>query len=188
MKFDFTQKYNYEDQLVGDPLPGTQKEESKTEEGEEPRMFFAIVQLEKPILIQESSLLIGSKLDMDISAKQCRLAFYGQVLHLINDPEKELPSVKVMKEKLKTGKVDRVNDPSNILIKDLFSKETSPDIFINLKIALSEVKDEQGNPITGKILGTFGKSGKLKVRLDSDLPATAMEDPSTVLNSEVHLK
>ena len=56
-------------------------------------------------------MLIGSKLDMDISNKQCRLAFYGQVLQLIKEPETELPKINVIKEKVKKGTVERINDP-----------------------------------------------------------------------------
>lgn len=107
---------------------------------------------------------------MDLSAKQCRLAFYGQVVRLIQQPEAELPKINVIKQKTKYGQVDRINDPSNILIKDLFSKETNPDVFIGLKVHLTVPK------ISGTIQGTFGKSGKLKVRLDSDLPAEMVED------------
>jgi len=49
------------------------------------------------------------------------------------------------------------------LIKDLFSKETNPDIFIGLKVYLSV------NNQSGTILGTFGKSGKLKVKMDDPI-------------------
>ena len=45
--------------------------------------------------------------------------------------------INVIKQKLKVGKVDRINDPSNILIRDLFQKETSPDMYIGLKVTLS---------------------------------------------------
>jgi len=43
----------------------------------------------------------------------------------------------VIKEKLKIGKVDRITDSSNILIKELFAKETNPDVFIGLRVALT---------------------------------------------------
>lgn len=144
-------------------------------------MYFAIIQLEKHILVQQNSLLIASKLDMDISAKQCRIAFYGQVIKLISEPEKELPSINVIKQKLKVGKVDRINDPSNILIKDLFQKETSPDMYIGLKVTLALTGQ------TGYILGSFGKSGKLKVKLDSDLSQEIIENQKDILNTEVRL-
>lgn len=134
------------------------------------------------MLIQQNSLLIGSKLDKDITAKQCRLAFYGQVIDLIKEPEVELPKINVIKEKIKLGKVDRINDARNILIRDLFSKETSPDVFVGLTITVTLTGQK------GKILGTFGKSGKLKVLLDDEIPAEFLEDPKQLLNSEVQLK
>ena len=56
---------------------------------------------------------------------------------LISEPEKELPSINVVKQKLKIGKVDRINDSSNILIRDLFQKETSPDLYVGLKVTLA---------------------------------------------------
>jgi ribosomal 30S subunit maturation factor RimM len=40
---------------------------------------------------------------------------------------------------------------------------------------------------TGQITGTFGKSGKLKVRLDTDIPPEMIEDQTQILNSEVQL-
>ena len=107
---------------------------------------------------------------MDISAKQCRIAFYGQVIKLISEPEKELPSINVVKQKLKIGKVDRINDSSNILIRDLFQKETSPDMYTGLKVTLALTGQ------TGTILGSFGKSGKLKVKLDSELSQEIIEN------------
>ena len=127
-------------------------------------------------MIQDNSLIIGSKLDKDISAKQCRLAFYGQVLHLIKSPETELPKINVIKEKTKVGKVDRITDDKNILVSDLFSKETNPNIFIGLKLKVMATDQD------GTILGTFGKSGKLKVRLE-----TATPEGADILGSEVHL-
>ena len=53
-----------------------------------------------------------------------------------------------------------VND-REIHVRDLFSKETQPDIFLNLQVTITAC-----DGLTGKIIGTFGKSGKLKVRLD----------------------
>jgi hypothetical protein len=72
----------------------------------------------------------------------------------------------ITKDKVKIGKIDRIVDANNIHVKDLFSKETNPDIFYNLKVYLTLPN------IQGTITGTFGKSGKIKVRLDNpcDLP------------------
>ena len=83
--------------------------------------------------------------------------------------------------KTKIGFVDRINDKTNILIRDLFQKETAPDIYINLEVFLKEFN------IKGKITGSFGKSGKLKVRLEQEIPDELMEDPDKILNTEVIL-
>ena len=131
--------------------------------------MYAIIKFEKETLAQEQSLLIGSKLDAEISLKQCRLGFYGQVLKLFpasqapDERENILSGIKIMKAKQKIGKIEKVNDASNILVKDLFSKETSPSVFVNLVVRLAETGQ------TGRIVGTFGKSGKLKVKLDDPI-------------------
>jgi len=48
-----------------------------------------------------------------------------------------LESIQIIKEKSKFGKVDRVTNANEILIKDLFQKETAPDVYMNLKVTLS---------------------------------------------------
>ena len=101
--------------------------------------------------------MIASKLDKDIAAKQCRLAFYGQVISLsLEQPLALIDQIKIVKEKSRIGKVDRVTDARNLIIRDLFSKETSQEVFINKPVTV-----KQGDSvIPGTIIGTFGKSGK----------------------------
>jgi hypothetical protein len=43
----------------------------------------------------------------------------------------------ITKEKIKLGKVDKVVDSQNLHVRDLFSKETSPDIFVNLRVCVA---------------------------------------------------
>ena len=90
-------------------------------------MYYAAIKLEREIFVQHQSLLIASKLDKDIAAKQCRLAFYGQAISLCLEPIPNalLDKLKVVKEKKRIGRVDRVTDARNIIIRDLFSKETA---------------------------------------------------------------
>jgi hypothetical protein len=47
-----------------------------------------------------------------------------------------LPQINVIKQKIKSGKVDRITNSDNILVRDLFQKETNPNIFIGLKVTL----------------------------------------------------
>ena len=67
-------------------------------------------------------------------------------------------------------------------VRDLFSKETQPDIYLNLQVTLMALEGEK----TGKIIGTFGKSGKLRVKLDEALDASV--DQRALLGSEVMLR
>ena len=106
--------------------------------------------------------MIASKLDKDIAAKQCRLAFYGQVISLCLEPAPNalLDKIKVVKEKTRVGKVDRVTDSRNLIIRDLFQKETTQELFMNKPVT---VKVSETENLPGVINGTFGKSGKQKV-------------------------
>ena len=92
-----------------------------------------------------------------------------------------LEQIKIVKHKQKTGRVDKVVNDNELHIKDLFSKETQPDVYLNLKVTLSAL----GGAV-GKITGTFGKSGKLKVRLEEPLGEEV--DRKALLGSEVLLR
>ena len=48
---------------------------------------------------------------------------------------------------------------TQVLVKELFKKETDPSVFMNKTILIKALG------IEGKIIGTFGKSGKQKVEL-----------------------
>ena len=115
--------------------------------------------------------MIASKLDKDIAAKQCRLAFYGQVISLCLEPapNSTLDKIKVVKEKTRVGKVDRVTDARNLIIRDLFQKETTQDLFMNKSVTV-KVAEADGKVacLEGVINGTFGKSGKQKVQLKEE--------------------
>lgn len=119
----------------------------------------------------------GSKLDTDIHLNQCRIAFHGHTLHLFaNKDFKEtsanamksaesvadtyqLSQLKVYKEKAKEGVVERKQDEQTIIGKALFKKETNMELFNGLKVTLSTGE-------TGVIEGSFGQSGKFKVRIN----------------------
>ena len=68
---------DYEDSL---PRQGPKaKEEIKKKD------FYAIMTFEKPVVSTPvGSLLIGSRLDAEIAQKDCRLAFSGRILGLID--------------------------------------------------------------------------------------------------------
>ncbi len=56
------------------------------------------------------------------------------------------------------GVVERKHDEMTVICKSLFKKETNIDIFANLSVKLST-----GD--VGKIEGSFGQSGKIKIRI-----------------------
>ena len=91
--------------------------------------------------------------------------------------------MQIIKHKQKSGKIDKIVNERELHVRDLFNKETSPDIFMNLPVTLSAC-----NGAKGKIIGTFGKSGKLKVRLDEPLEEAVMADSRAILGSEVLLR
>ena len=74
---------------------------------------------------------------------------------------------------MKYGKIDRVNDERNLIGRDLFKKETNPDVFVGKRILLKPQNK------VGLITGTFGKGGKFKVKFDEDLN---LEDPELMQN------
>jgi selenocysteine-specific elongation factor len=140
------------------------------------------------VLCVLNSLLIGSKLDTDIHLNQCRIAFYGRVLHSFvskdfKEPSNDkvtphLNSLKVYKIKQKEGTVERKHDEFTVIGKSLFKKETNMDLFNGLKVRLST--GEQG-----VIESSFGQSGKFKVRVMTGLlPATLEQLDSSKSNKK----
>ena len=94
-----------------------------------------------------------------------------------------LESISIIKEKSKFGKIDRVTNANEILIKDLFNKETGPDVYMNLRITINLTGQQ------GTIYATFGKSGKLKCRIDGEgLDLNDENVKENILNSDVELK
>ena len=77
-----------------------------------------------------------------------------------------IDKIRVVKEKIRRGKVDRVTDGRNLIVRELFNKETAQEVFMNKPV---EVRiEETGERIEGVINGTFGKSGKQKVQLKEE--------------------
>ena len=126
---------------------------------------FALLQFEHPVLCVEDSMVIISRLDMDINTPACRLAFYGKLQHTYTSPDyssQELSDLKIFKYKEREGQAERMNDDYTVIGKDLFKKETDIDLFSHLKVQLSTGE-------LGKIEGSFGQSGKFKVYIEDGL-------------------
>ena len=79
-----------------------------------------------------------------------------------NYVETSLPKLKVYKTKSREGVVERKVDDYSIVCRGLFKKETNMEAFVGLKVNLSSGE-------LGTIEGSFGQSGKFKVRIPSKL-------------------
>ena len=126
---------------------------------------FALLEFEHPVMCIESSMVIISRLDMDINTPSCRLAFYGSLQHIYTSPTYQsecLPALKIFKYKEREGVVERMNDDHTVIAKDIFKKETNIDLFCHLKVNLSSGE-------SGQIEGSFGQSGKAKIYVPDGL-------------------
>ncbi|XP_006763278.1 PREDICTED: selenocysteine-specific elongation factor isoform X3 [Myotis davidii] len=116
--FDFSREYLFQEQyLCKDLEPGSTGSDQATEkagqatEGLCPRQQWALVEFEKPVTCPRLCLVIGFRLNADIHANMCRLAFHGILLHGLEDKnytESLLPKLRVYKLKHKHGFVERV--------------------------------------------------------------------------------
>lgn len=158
---DLTKEYLYQDELMS---ISTKSEGAMAEGGDAtkfPSKQFALVQFEKPVTCQNTALVIGSKLDTDIHANICRIAFHGKLIMGFTDPkyiDNDLPKIKVYKTKVREGLVERVMDDYTVIGKNMFKKETNIAAFSGLKVTLSTGE-------AGVIEGGFGQSGKIKIRI-----------------------
>ncbi|XP_072539193.1 selenocysteine-specific elongation factor [Salminus brasiliensis] len=133
-------------------------------EGQVPQQW-ALLEFEQPVTCPPHCLVIGSRLDSDIHANTCRLAFHGKLLEGFEDKnytETALPKLKISKDKHKEGAVERVTDDYTVIGRNLFKKETNLQLFVGLKVTLSSGE-------TGTIEGGFGQSGKIKIRVPEGL-------------------
>ncbi|XP_029640997.1 selenocysteine-specific elongation factor-like isoform X1 [Octopus sinensis] len=156
---DLSKEYNYQEELL-------------EKQPQQPNLCqYALLEFEKPITCLASCLVIGSKLDSDINANVCRIAFHGQLLTYYTDSkykESKLSELKIFKIKSREGRIERVTDAHSLIGKDLFKKETNIQAFANLKVTLSSGEN-------GIIEGSFGQSGKVKIRIPNGLSEEVLQ-------------
>ena len=128
---------------------------------------------EVPILAPLGSMIIGSKLDGDVNANVCRLAFFGRLVEQLTSAElHDLGQLKLFKMKKKEGMIDRIaeeasgstSSPVVVIGRSLFKKETDMTQFVGLKVHTRAGQE-------GIIDSSFGKSGKFKATFSN--PAIA---------------
>jgi len=167
--FDLTTEYDFQEELSDKTLARASTDNVMSQQQ------YVLIEFDHPIIGMSDSLVIGSRLDTDINLNTCRLAFYGRIVlpFLSKDYTKvELPKLKIFKWKSKEGTVERMSDEYNVIVKSLFKKETNMALFTNMKVKLSTGEE-------GVIEGSFGQSGKIKVRVSKGLLETTMERLST---------
>lgn len=150
--FDFDLEYNYLEELCDD----LNKDEI---------VQYLLLEFEKPVLTVPDCLVIGSKLDLDVNTSNCRLAFSGNLLEVSKDKNYKttfLPNLKIFKNKSKEGIVERVVNNNEVIVKNMFHKDTNTQQFLNLHVRLSTGE-------LGKIESQFGQSGKIKVYIPDGL-------------------
>jgi len=156
---DFTQEFLYQESIDPDltAAPGEKQ--------------FALLEFERMVPLVPGCVLIGSRLDTDINTSMCRLAFHGKVVWHARDKvdymKNELSMLKVYKNKGKEGVVERAVNEQEVIVRDLFKKETNIDLFAGLNVELSSGEK-------GTLEGTFGQSGKVKVRVMEGLKLETM--------------
>lgn len=100
--FNFDREYLYQEEC----LTG----QGEATSGGDPEQW-ALLEFDRPVTCPSLCLVIGSKLDTDIHANACRLAFHGRLLQGFEEKgyaETSLPGLHLYKLKHKEGQVERV--------------------------------------------------------------------------------
>ncbi|KAJ5079262.1 selenocysteine-specific elongation factor [Anaeramoeba ignava] len=130
--------------------------------------IFALLKFEKKILALNNSLLIGGKLEIPLESNECRIAFSGQIINGFNwetESKSLKENLKIASFKFRTGLVDRVQDSSTLIGKDLFGKGAEIKRYSGTQVS---IENKDGKKTDGTIISSFGKTGKFKIRIDSN--------------------
>ena len=160
-----------------EPRPGTEQEFSYQERLERDSPLpaghrqWVLLELERSVPLLPGCVTIGSRLDTDVNSTSCRLAFHGRPVWWAADREgwarTELPRLKVFKLKSKEGVVERAVNEQEVIVRDLFKRETNMELFSGLAVRLLTGEE-------GILTGGFGQSGKVKVRVMAGLAADTL--------------
>ena len=111
---------------------------------------WAVLELETPVSCALPCAVIGSHLDADATANACRLAFHGMLVQSLTD--EQFHALRIFKHKLKEGQIERVQDASTLICKNLFTAGTDMNLFMGMTVQLGD------DGLVGRIDGTFGKT------------------------------
>lgn len=160
--FDFEQDFLQQDGYI----EKLEDESVAVNNTEDIPLHWAIIEFQTPVYCPLNSLIIGSRLDTDVQANTCRLAFSGRLVEKF-DAGKDLHKIRFYARKERAGTVDRLGEPHKrnddgkivryeIYGCDLFRKETNMNDFVGLHL-----ETERGD--IGVIQSSFGTSGKFRM-------------------------
>jgi len=159
--FDFDDDFEQHDGYIE-----TLDDEIEASNSSDLPLHWAIIDFQTPVYCPLNSLVIGSRLDTDIQANTCRLAFSGRLVQKF-DASKEMGMMNFYTKKERAGIVDRLGEPYKrnddeqivryeIFGSELFRKETNMNEFLGLHL-----ETEKGD--VGVIQSSFGTSGKFRM-------------------------
>jgi selenocysteine-specific elongation factor len=131
---------------------------------------FAYLKFDNKLLIPPDAIVLGSKIDFDVSYKSNRIAFFGKMILNTNITnthvgQNSLNQIKIYKMKSKIGQILRMKNEKTAIVKGLFKKDSNVEDFINKTVV---IKESEGK-IIGIISSTFGESGKVTVEFNTEI-------------------
>ena len=176
LKFDFTDCFQQQDELLGCSL-----DDGAMVYGREP-VQWALLRFQQAVYCPLGSLIIGSRLDTTTRegaqvANQCRLAFYGPVVHSLSDSETD--NVQIFNWKQKTCEVFKQTDWKDglcfeLIARGLFGEGGTVKPFLGMAL-----ESEDGH--LGTITGAFGAGGKFKVKFAAGAPRSRVSPGSPLI-------
>ncbi|EFA75193.1 Selenocysteine-specific elongation factor [Heterostelium album PN500] len=141
---------------------------------------YALLTFEHPVLCPLNSVIIGSKLDVNLDTSSCRIAFHGELVEGIDVTNKQLLNnhLHIYKIKAKEGQIERIHSESTLIGKNIFGKDTDLSKFIGMKVIFD-------NGVVGLLESGFGKTGKVKITLPASVDINTIKVGDTF---KLHMK
>ena len=132
-----------------------------------PILQLALFIFNQPLIFQKNAIVIGSKLDVNVHIKSCRIIFHGRICHQYTSTiskSDDLKVVQIFKRKKRIGSVDRVIDKTisadgkvyNVVGRGMFHSDSDLSRFIGKQIITK-------NKESGSIKSAFGRTGKFNI-------------------------
>lgn len=173
----FNKEYKYIKEVDKDRVTFPVGEKTYDQLEEDGNYVLAYLRFPKPLYLLQNSFVLGSRFDFQIDKKNCRIAFSGVSIkeyseHLADD------ALKLYVTKVKKGEIEKFFDNYTVIVKSIFKKETNISTFLNKEVKI----DDLG--LVGKISGSFGSSGKVKVTFNKNVK----EEHPGIVGKEVYIE